>query len=62
VSWDAAANGAVKTTLSRIGADRAQSLIRRGYVLTMVNSHVLLGYPLNLTPKPETLAKPIAKD
>jgi hypothetical protein len=63
-SWaaEAAANRAVKTTLSRIGADRAQSLIRHGYVLTLVNSHVLLGYPLHPIPRPEAFAKLVAKD
>ena len=42
--WDgeARANRAVNTTLSRIDPARAQSLIRHAYVLTMVNSHVLL--------------------
>jgi hypothetical protein len=44
------ANRTVKTTLSRIDPDRAESLIRHGYVLTMVNSHVLLNYPLRAAP------------
>ncbi len=44
------ANRLVKTTLSRIDPQRAQSLIRHGYVLTMVNSHVLLDYPLHPIP------------
>jgi Patatin-like phospholipase len=43
---DARSNSAVKTTLSKIEPRRAQSLIRHAYVLTMVNSHVLLNYPL----------------
>jgi hypothetical protein len=43
---EAANNRAVKTTLSRIKPDRAEWLIRHAYVLTMVNCHVLLGYPL----------------
>jgi predicted acylesterase/phospholipase RssA len=59
---EAEANRTVKTTLSRIGAGRAQSLIRHGYVLTLVNSHVLLGYPLHPIPKPDAFAKLVAKD
>jgi predicted acylesterase/phospholipase RssA len=47
---EAQANRTVKTTLSRIEAARARSLIRHGYVLTMVNSHVLLDYPLRPAP------------
>ena len=59
---EAEANRTVKTTLSRIDADRAQSLIRHGYVLTMVNSHVLLGYPLHPIPKAEAFANLVARD
>ena len=59
---EAAANRSVKTTLSRIGAGRAQSLIRHGHVLTMVNSHGLLGYPLYPIPNPDAFAKLVAKD
>jgi predicted acylesterase/phospholipase RssA len=49
---EAEANRLVKTTLSRIERSRAQSLIAHGYVLTMVNCHVLLNY--RLLPIPET--------
>ena len=59
---EAEANRTVKTTLSRIDAARAQSLIRHGYVLTMVNSHVLLDYPLRPIPKPDVFAQLVAKD
>jgi hypothetical protein len=54
-SWaaEADANRKVKTTLSRIDPQRAQSLIQHGYVLAMVNSHVLLDYPLLTLPAPE---------
>ncbi|CDO08883.1 hypothetical protein C1S82_14860 [Mycolicibacterium cosmeticum] len=46
--WEAEAdrNRRVKTTLSRVAPRRAESLIRHGYILSMVNCHVLLGYPL----------------
>lgn len=43
---EADSNKQVGTTLSKIAADRAASLIRHAYVLTMVNAHVLLDYPL----------------
>ena len=43
---DVRANALVKTTLSRIPADRAARLMRHAYVLTMVNLHVLSDYPL----------------
>lgn len=43
---EAAANRSVGTTLSKIPADRAARLLRHAYVLTMVNSHLLLDYPL----------------
>ena len=59
---EAEANRTVQTTLSRIDAGRAQSLIRHGYVLTMVNSHVLLSYPLHPIPKPDAFAKLVTKD
>ncbi len=51
-AWDqvARANDAVGTTLSRIPPEQAASLIRHGYVLTMANTHVLLGYPLLAEP------------
>jgi predicted acylesterase/phospholipase RssA len=38
------------TTLSKIPSERAASLVRHAYVLTMVNSHVLLDYPLLAIP------------
>lgn len=44
------ANQAVGTALSRIPVQRAASLLRHAYALTMVNSHVLLGYPLRDVP------------
>jgi predicted acylesterase/phospholipase RssA len=46
--WAAEAdrNRRVKTTLSRVTPARAESLIRHGYMLSMVNCHVLLDYPL----------------
>jgi len=56
------ANRKVKTTLSRIKAARAESLIRHAYVLTMVNSHVLLDYPLHQIPAPDRFAGLVAKD
>lgn len=42
----AAANRAVKTTLSKVGPEVAVRLVRHGYVLAMANLHVLLDYPL----------------
>ena len=42
----ASGNAGTKTTLSKIPATRAEALIRHAYILTMVNSHVLLDYPL----------------
>ena len=59
---EADANHKVKTTLSRIDSARAQSLIRHAYVLTMVNSHVLLDYPLYPIPEPDSFAWLVAKD
>jgi hypothetical protein len=59
---EAEANRTVKTTLSRIDSARAQSLIRHAYVLTMVNSHVLLNYPLLEIPAPDRFAALVAKD
>jgi predicted acylesterase/phospholipase RssA len=43
---EAGANAKVKTKLSRIPPARAASVLRHAYVLTMVNAHVLLDYPL----------------
>lgn len=55
-SWagDADANRSVGTTLSKIPADRAARLLRHAYVLTMVNSHLLLEYPLLDIPEVES--------
>jgi len=47
---DAEANRKVGTTLSKIPADRAARLLRHAYVLTMVNAHLLLDYPLLAIP------------
>jgi hypothetical protein len=51
-AWEeeAKANQGVKTRLSKIPRTRAVSLIRHAYVLTMVSSHVLLGYELLAVP------------
>ncbi|MDJ0770576.1 MAG: patatin-like phospholipase family protein [Ilumatobacter sp.] len=43
---EAGENENVGTTLSKIPVERAAGLLRHAYVLTMVNAHVLLGYPL----------------
>ncbi|MGH9242757.1 MAG: hypothetical protein ACRD29_00210 [Acidimicrobiales bacterium] len=47
-AWSEAAdaNRGVKTALSKIPADRAASVVRHAYALTMANCHVLLDYPL----------------
>jgi hypothetical protein len=60
-STEAAANRAVKTTLSRIDSERAQSLIRHAYVLAMVNTHVLLDYPLFDVPDSGRFAELVSK-
>jgi len=52
----------VKTTLSKIEPARAASLIRHAYVLTMVNSHVLLNYPLLPIPDPDRFAWLVTPD
>jgi hypothetical protein len=46
--WQAVAdaNAEVKTTLSKIPRARAAALLRHAYVLTMVNTHVTLEFPL----------------
>jgi hypothetical protein len=59
---EAEANRTVKTTLSRIDSARAESLIRHAYVLTMVNCHVLLDYPLHQIPAPDRFAGLVAKN
>lgn len=43
-------NQRVKTALSRVGSNRSTLLLRHAYALTMVNSHVVLGYPLRPLP------------
>ncbi len=52
---DAKANRKVATKLSKIPADRAARLLRHAYVLTMINAHLLLGYPLLAIPDVESL-------
>ena len=59
---EAQANRTVKTTLSRIDPARAQSLIRHAYVLTMVNSHVLMNYPLFEIPSPDRFEALVSKE
>ena len=49
----AEASAATETTLSRIDRDRARSLVRHAYTLTMANCHVLLDYPLLDVPDDE---------
>lgn len=56
-SDDAEANSRVKTTLSKIPADRAARLMRHAYVLTMVNMHVLHDYPLLDVPTVEDFGR-----
>jgi hypothetical protein len=47
-AWEALVqeDAGIKTTLSALGVDRAAALLRHAYALTMVNTHVVLGYPL----------------
>jgi predicted acylesterase/phospholipase RssA len=47
-SWEEVArqDAAVGTVLCRLGSEVATRLVRHGYVLAMVNLHVILGYPL----------------
>lgn len=59
-SRQAASNRSVPTTLSRIEAERAEWLIRHGYALTMVNCHIVLGYPLLQMPDPERISELVA--
>ena len=47
---EVSANAAVKTTLSKMDPERAVSLIKHAYALTMVNCHILLNYPLHAVP------------
>ena len=58
-TWETAveANRTVKTALSRIDRERAAWLLRHSYVLTMVNAHVLLDYPLVPIPSIEAFAE-----
>jgi predicted acylesterase/phospholipase RssA len=39
-------NQRVKTSLSKIGAQRTGLILRHAYILTMINLHVILDYPL----------------
>jgi predicted acylesterase/phospholipase RssA len=57
--WDAeaAANGRVKTALSRIAPDRAAALLHQAYVVTMADAHVLLGLPLLPIPTVEQMGE-----
>lgn len=52
VAWTkiASANSSVKTTLSKVGEEAGARLMRHAYVLTMINAHVLLDYPLQPIP------------
>ncbi len=43
----------VKTTLSKLGEEKAARLVEHGYVLALANLHVHLGYPLLDVPPPE---------
>lgn len=43
----------VKTTLSKLGAERSALLVRHGYVLAMANLRVILGFPLLTVPSAE---------
>ena len=43
----------VKTTLSKVGAEKATRLVEHGYMLALANLHVHLGYPLLDVPPPE---------
>jgi predicted acylesterase/phospholipase RssA len=47
-AWEreAAASRSTKTTLSKMGTDKAARLVRHSYLLAMANLHVFLGYPL----------------
>ena len=55
-------NRRVKTTLSRVTQERAESLIRHGYVLSMINCHVLLDYPLVGIPSDEKTRQLVTPD
>jgi predicted acylesterase/phospholipase RssA len=60
--WDEIAdkNSRVATVLSALGADVSVRLIRHGYVLAMVNLHVILGYPLLEMPSEERFRRLLA--
>jgi len=49
-------NAAVPTTLVKFKVATAARLLCHGYVLAMVNLHVILGYPLLAMPDPERFA------
>ena len=53
----AAASTGVKTTLGKLGADVVARLLLHSYVLAMVNSHVVLGYPLLEFPRLEDMER-----
>ncbi len=55
-------NRRVKTTLSRVAPARAESLIRHGYILSMVNCHVLLDYPVVGIPPDEKVRQLVTPD
>jgi predicted acylesterase/phospholipase RssA len=56
--WEqiALADASIKTSLSRVGPERAAQLLRHGYLLAMANLHVLLNYPLVGVPPPAWFA------
>jgi hypothetical protein len=43
-------NAAVETTLVGLGEDKSARLMNHAYVLTMVNAHVILDFPLLAVP------------
>jgi predicted acylesterase/phospholipase RssA len=53
----AQANRSVKTTLSKLGEQKAARLVRHGYVLAMANLHVVLDYPLLAVPAAERFSQ-----
>lgn len=55
------ATRSVKTTLSKLGAERSAQLVRHGYVLAMANLHVILDYPRVPLP-PEAAFRDLASE
>ncbi|MFB3738018.1 MAG: hypothetical protein ACE14W_03515 [Candidatus Velamenicoccus archaeovorus] len=53
--WEAVAraDAAVGTVLNRLGTEVSARLLHHGYVLAMINLHVILGYPLLPMPGPD---------